>query len=333
MAADELELSCALTVNDRTAPLLDGTVKPAGIRLIAGPLGAGDLFWRQLKFAEFDVSEMSLSDLMIATARGNRDWVALPVYTLRRFYHTQVLVHRDAGIARPEDLRGKRVGVPEYQLTSIVWCRGVIADEYGVQPGDMEWFVERLADESHGEATGFTPPPGVRVRNLRPEQNLGEMLIARELDALFHYIPAHNRIDRSRLDLRARADVGTLFPDPAAEGRRYFRATGMYPVNHCVIVRRSILERHPWVGLAVYDAFVAAKEHLDAQGRAALHPFFSAGLLPAGTSAALAADPWAYGLRNSRTAVETIERYLFEQGLLDRRINVEELFLPASLAT
>jgi len=244
-----------------------------------------------------------------------------------------VLVHRDAGIARPQDLRGKRVGVPEYQLTSIVWARGVIRDEYDVEPREMEWFVERLADASHGGATGFVAPPGVRITSLGPERNLGEMLVARELDALFHYIPSHNLIDRSSLDLRGRADVGTLFPDPAAEGRRYFRSTGVYPVNHCVVVRRTILERHPWVGLAVYDAFVAAKEHLDAQGRAALQPFFSAGLLPGGTRDSLAKDPWAYGMRNSRTAVETIERYLFEQGLLDRRVSVDELFLPASLAT
>jgi 4,5-dihydroxyphthalate decarboxylase len=209
----------------------------------------------------------------------------------------------------------------------------VIADEYDVRPDEMEWFVERLAGESHGEATGFIAPPGVRIHDLRPEQNLGEMLVARELDALFHYIPAHNRIDRSRLDLRTRPEVGPLFPDPGAEGRRFYRATGMYPVNHCVIVRRSVIERHPWVGLAIYDAFVAAKDQLDAQGLAALHPFFSSGLLPKGTRDALAQDPWAYGMRNSRSAVETIERYLFEQGLLDRRINVEELFLPASLST
>ncbi len=209
----------------------------------------------------------------------------------------------------------------------------MIAELFGVHGHEMEWFVERLPDSSHGGATGFTPPPGVRITNVPAAKNIGEMLLARELDALFHYIPARNLIDRSRIDLRGRPEVTTLFPDPAAEGRRYFQSTGVYPVNHCVVVRRSLLERHPWVGLAIYDAFVEAKEHLDAQGRAALHPFVSAGLVGGELRRAMAADPWAYGMRNSRTAVETIERYLFEQGLLERRVSVEELFLPAVLAT
>lgn len=330
----ELELSVALTENERTRPLLDGVVTAAGIRMLTSGLPSSDMFWRQLKFAEYDVSEMSLSELMIAVASGNRDWLALPVYTLRRFYHTQILIRRAAGIGVPQDLRGKRVGVPEYQLTSIVWARGVLQDEFGVDPREMEWFVERRPEASHGEALGFVPPPGLRVSYLPAERDLGEMLLAGDLDALFHYITSRNMLDRSRADLRTRPEVTTLFADPAAEGRRYFAAAGVYPVNHCVVVRRAVLDRYPWVALNVYEAFVAAKEHLDAQGRAALHPFVSAGLIDDGVRRVLGGrDPWAYGLRNSRTAVETIARYLVEQHLIARPVTVEELFAPSVLAT
>lgn len=328
-----IELSAALTVNERTRPLLDGRVAPAGIRLIVSPLETAELFWRQLKFAEFDVSEMSLSDLAIAVSRGNRDWWALPVYTLRRFYHTQVLVRRAAGIERPIDLRGRRVGVPEYQLTSVVWVRGVLKEEHGLDWRDLEWFVERRPEQSHGEAIGFVPPTGLRLHYLEPHQNLGDMLLAGEFDALFHYITARNMLDRSRVELRGREEVRTLFPDPAAEGRRYYASKRMYPVNHCVVVKRTVVERYPWVALNVYDAFVAASDEIALTGGAFLHPFVSAGLLDGTVRSALAADPWAYGLRNSYSAVETILRYLCEQELLARPVTVEELFAPSSLTT
>ena len=117
------------------------------------------MFWRQLKFAEFDVSEMSVSSLIIATANGPTEWVALPIFSMRQFFHTSILVRADSGIMQPSDLRGKRIGVPEYQQTWAVWSRGILADEFGVQPSDMTWYMERSPARSHGGATGFTAPP------------------------------------------------------------------------------------------------------------------------------------------------------------------------------
>lgn len=326
-----LELSAAVTVNERTAALIDGRVQPAGIRLLVSPMESAEIFWRQLSFAEFDVSEMSLAGLMMAAARGEFTWAALPVYTLRRFYHTQILVRASAGIERPEDLRGKRAGVPEYLQTSIVWARGVLQDEFGVAPTELEWFNERAEDRSLAGGVGFTPPPGLRLTHLRPDQSLDRMLLAGELDALFHYITATNNVDRSRIDLRSHPDVRPLFPDPAAEGRRFYAKAGYVPVNHCVVVRRSVLERYPWVALNVYDAFVAAKAALDKAGVAMLEPYFAAGLLDGTVRRVVATDPWEYGMRASRTAVETIARYLHEQGLTSRRVGVEEVFAASSL--
>src|SRR6202158_3588585 len=155
MTESRLELSIALSDNERTRPLPEGLVVPQGIKLVPTMVHPSEMFWRQLKFAEFDVSEMSMSSLVISTARGPTPWVALPVFTTREFFHTRILVRSDAGIAAPADLSGKRVGVPEYQQPAAIWGRGTLENEFGVRPRDIEFFMERVADKSHGGATGF----------------------------------------------------------------------------------------------------------------------------------------------------------------------------------
>src|SRR5499425_1059443 len=139
MTTSLLELSIALSDNERTRPLIEGRVVPQGIKLLPTMVHPSEMFWRQLRFAEFDVSEMSMSSLLIATARGPTPWVALPVFTTREFFHTRILVRVDAGIATPADLKGKRVGVPEFQQTAAIWARGVLENEFGVAPRDMEF--------------------------------------------------------------------------------------------------------------------------------------------------------------------------------------------------
>jgi 4,5-dihydroxyphthalate decarboxylase len=327
----ELELTAALTVNERTRPLLDGAVRPAGIRLLLSPMESAEMFWRQLEFAEFDVSEMSISALSSAVSRGDDRWWALPIFTVRRFYHTQLLVRADAGIERPEDLRGKRAGVPEYVQTSVVWARGILEDQFGVMPADLEWFMERSADRSLGGATQFEPPPGLKFSYLTDSQSLDRMLLDGELDVLFHYITARNLVDRSRADLGADRRVRPLFPDPAAEGARYYGQTSIYPVNHCVVVRRSVVERYPWVPLNLFDAFQAAAEMVRGRSIETLAPYFAAGLVDRQLRDVLARDPWAYGIATARPALDTLLRYLETQQLLARPVRIDELFAPSTL--
>ena len=156
MTAPHLELSIALSDNERTRPLLEGRVAPQGIKLVPTMVHPSEMFWRQLRFAEFDVSEMSMSSLIIAVSRGDTRWVAIPVFTMRKFFHTSIIVRTDSGIAVPADLRGKRIGVPEYQQTWAIWSRGILQHEFDVHARDIEWFMERNPDKSHGGATGFT---------------------------------------------------------------------------------------------------------------------------------------------------------------------------------
>ncbi len=330
MNASRLELSIALSDNERTRPLIEGRVVPEGIKLIPTAVHPSEMFWRQLRFAEFDASEMSMSSLIIAVSRGDTRWVAIPVFTMRRFFHTSVIVRTDSGIAAPADLRGKRIGVPEYQQTWAIWSRGVLQHEFGVHAREIEWFMERNPDKSHGGATGFAAPEGVRVNQIPPTTDMGEMLVRGELDGALHYLPGNNLVDRSTADVSS--VTRHLFADPAAEGRRFYAKTGLFPINHTVVVRRSLIERHPWIALNLYSAFVAAKAEIARYGKSYLQWYFEVGLLDGGVGRALAThDPLAYGFKASRAVLETIAQYVHEQGLSARRVGLDEIFAPSTL--
>jgi len=319
-------LSAAFLPNDRTRPLLDGTVQPEGIALVATPLYAPEMFWRQLKFADFDVSEMSIASLAIAIAGGSRDWVALPVFSMRRFFHSEITVRNDAAIVRPSDLHGKRVGVPEYQQTGAVWCRGVLADEFGVDPREIRWFMERTPTISHGGATGFTPPPGIRLDYIDPGSDIGRMLVDGSLDATLLYIPAYvpnpTIVDRSSAKLDTVAH--SLFADPVAEAHRYFKKTGVYPINHCVVIRRPLIDRDPGIARSLFDAFVTAKARVAARRMHLLEAALATGVLP--SARGIEDDVMAYGIDANRVVLETLTRYLFEQGLTPRRLELSDIF-------
>jgi 4,5-dihydroxyphthalate decarboxylase len=330
-AAPTVELSVALSLNPRTAPIFDGRVQPEGIRLVPSLVDPSEMFWRQLKYGDFDVSEMSLSSLSIAASHGPTDWVAIPVFTYRDFFHTRILVRANAGIESPADLRGKRVGVPEYQQTAAIWSRGVLEHEFGVHARDIDWYMERTPEKSHGGSTGFTPPPGVRFSYLSPGTDIGAELLAERLDATLLYLRDRNLIDRSRADLDASPAIRPLFRDRGAEGRRYFAKTGIFPINHGMVLRRSLVERYPWLPLNLYSAFLRAKELALETSVQALEPYFKTGLLDGAAQAALREDPLAYGLKASRPVVETVARYAHEQGLAARIVTVEELFAPSTL--
>jgi 4,5-dihydroxyphthalate decarboxylase len=330
MTTSQLELSIALSDNARTRPLIEGRVAPQGIRLIPTVVHPSEMFWRQLRFAEFDVSEMSMSSLIISASRGDTRWVAIPVFTMRRFFHTSIIVRRDRAIASPADLRGKRIGVPEYQQTWAIWSRGILQHEFGVHARDIEWFMERNPDKSHGAATGFAAPAGVRVNRIPPSTSIGEMLVSGELDGALHYLVGNNLVDRSTADV---SDVTrSLFPDPAAEGRRYYAKTRLFPINHTVVVRRALLERHPWIALNLFSAFAAAKAEIARHGSSYLQSYFEAGLLDAAVKRTLAEDdPLAYGFKAARAELETIAQFVHEQGLSARRVELKEIFAANTL--
>ena len=324
-----LRLSIGITSNPRTWPIIDGTVKPDGIDLVPTVLHPSELFWRQLHFSEFAVSEMSCSSFLIATARGDTRFVGLPIFTTRRFFHTSILVRRAAGIETPADLKGKRVGVPEYQQTAALWGRGVLQHEFGVTPADMEFWMERSPEMSHGGATGFKPPPGVVVHQIPADKSIGSMMLGGELDAVLHYLSGRNLVDRSRADLTSNPDFKYLFADPIAEGIRFYRKTGLVPINHQTVVRRDIFEQEPWVVLNLIKAFNRANEIADAQRVAHVADHLATGLL----SGDAAPSVIRHGIKANRKVIETIARYALEQGLTPRPVEVDELYAPNALET
>ena len=327
----KLRLSIALARNPRSQPILDGTVRAQGIDLVSNVVHPSELFWRQLRFGDYDVSEMSLSSLMMIRAAGDARWVGLPVFTTRRFFHTGILVRRDSGIETPADLKGRRIGVPEYQQTAALWSRGVLQHEFGVSPGDMQFWMERAPAHSHAGATGFRPPPGVVIHQVPPEKSIGSMMISGELEASLYYIRAVNLVDRSTEDLFDHRQIKTLFPDPRAEGIRFYRKTGLFPINHAMVIRRQIAEADPWVVLNLLEAFQEAAALADAQRMAHAEAHIETGLLSADCAAALGMPLFFHGIQANRTVLETAAVYSAEQGLTPRRMRLDELFAASTL--
>lgn len=332
-----LKLSFAVERSERTQPLIDGTVQPEGIELVPIVADPSEIFWRQLKFQEFEISALSFSSYMIVKSQG-ADMMAVPVFPARRFMHTQLFVHADAGIKEPADLVGKRIGVGEYQQTAALWTRRTLEHDFGVSQYKVHWFMERAEELSHGGATGFTPPKGISFQRIPPEKSLASMLLNHELDAG----PVHralqkgsNIIDRSTHNRGAGGDwskIKPLFPDIITEGARFFKAHGYVPASHTYVIRGDVQEKYPWVAFSLYDAFVRAKE----AARDRLTQDIPSGLIfgaqyLAQTRKLLGDDPFPYGVAANRQMIETLIEASYEQGLTARKLEVGELFAASTL--
>ncbi len=323
-----LTLSLAMARNSRTRPVLDGVVKPQGIDIVPSIVDVAELFWRQMKFADFDISEMSMSSLMMLTASGNEDWVGIPVFTTRRFFHTVCWVRKAAGIDSPADLKGKRIGVPEYQQTAALWTRGALQHEWGISPADVEFWMERVPTHSHAGAVAFKAPPGVTINQIPPEKSIGSMMLSGEIDVAICYNAKHTLVDRNLVDLSTHPDIKPMHPDPVAEGVRYYKKTGMFPVNHGMVVRRTLHEKHPWIALNILAAFDEANTIADAQRAEHLEYHVQTGRAD---KAQVHERIVKHGISANRLVLETAAQYSLEQGLTPRLMRMEEFFAPSTL--
>jgi 4,5-dihydroxyphthalate decarboxylase len=335
----DLTLSFISNFNERVEPLMNGTIKAEGVDIIPTYSHPSETFWRQLKFGEFEIAEMSMSSYLIARSRG-LDMIALPVFPSRRFFHAEQFYHVDSGIKKPEDIVGKRIGVGEYQQTAALWTRGVLEHDFGVSQYKVHWYMERTEELSHGGATGFAPPAGISFHRIAPDKSMASMLVHHEIDVApigGHLSRAVNVIDRSthiRGDDGDWSKVKPLFPDEIAEARRFVAKYGFVPVNHTYIVRGDVHRDNPGLAVKLYNGFVAAK----AQAEQTLLDRIPAALVfgpeyLAMTRDALGNDPFAYGVKANRAMLETIAGYSHEQGLTPRKMKVEELFAQETLAT
>ncbi len=333
----KLSLSFVSAFNERVQPLMDGTIRAEGIEIIPSYSHPSETFWRQLRFREFDVGEMSMSSYLIARERG-MDMIALPVFPSRRLFQTELSYHVDSGIKQPGDLVGKRFGVGEYQQTAALWQRGILEHDFGVSQYKVHWYMERTEELSHGGATGFEPPQGISFQRIPPDKSLASMLVNNELDVASMGSPWRNMsnvIGRSHRIPGVGGDwskVKLLFPDRRAEGARFFKKWGFLPVNHAYTIRGDVYKKHPWVAFNLYTAFVKAKEYFNAKLLDSIPTalFFGREYL-AMTQEIFGDDPYPYGVKANRSLLETLIDFSHEQGLTSKKMKIEELFAQSTL--
>lgn len=322
----KLRLTLACGDYDRVAPLKEGRVQPEGIDLNFIPLEPEELFFRMARYQDFDAAEMSLASYIIHRAQGKKMYQAIPVFPSRMFRHSAIYVNAGAGIEKPQDLRGRRVGVPEYQMTAVVWVKGILSEFYDVPPTEVHWLTGGQEEPGRKERMPLSLPPEFRVEPIGNDRTLSEMLESGELDAL---IAARTPSPF----LRGSCKVRRLFADPVREEQEYFRRTGIFPIMHTVVIRSDILESAPWVALSLYKAFERARR-VALQGVAGAPALrYSLAWLQhywAEEERLLGPDAWAYGLAKNRRVVETLSRYLLEQGLIEEIVPVDELFFPTT---
>ena len=332
----KLSLGFISAFNERVEPLMNGTIETEGIELIPTYSHPAETFWRQLKFGEFEVAEMSMSSFLIARSQG-ADMIALPVFPSRRLFQTELSYHIDSGITKPEDLADKRLGVAEYQQTAALWIRGILEHDFGVSQYKIHWYMERSEEMSHGAATGFKPPAGISFNRIAPSKSLASTLLENELDVAHVASPwvlQANALDRSSR-IAGKGDwskIKPLFPDRMAEGARFYKQHGFLPVNHAYIIRGDIYKKYPWIAFNLYTGFVKAKARAREQLLERIpSALFFAPEYAAMTQEMIGDDPFPYGVKANKAMLDTIVAFSHEQGLTPKKMTVEELFAQSTL--
>ena len=310
---------------DRTEALADGRVRPEGVDLTWLSLPVEETFFRMTRHREFDAAEMSLSTYTISLDR-DAPFIAIPAFPSRAFRHNGIYVRAGAGVETPADLAGRVVGVPEYQVTAAVWIRGILAEHHGVPVDSVRYRTGGLYHPGRVEKTPIALP-GVDIAPIGPDETLSDLLLSGGIDAL--HSP---RAPRAFLDGDPR--VRWLFTDPRAAEEDYFRATGIFPIMHTVVLRRELYERHRWLAGSLYKAFVAAKALAETRLAETAAPYSMVPWAYAELARArdlMGDDFWPYGLAANEAGLRTFLGYSHAQGLVGRRFEPAELFAPETL--
>jgi 4,5-dihydroxyphthalate decarboxylase len=323
----KLNLSVAVGDYDRTRPLIDGVVEIDGVKGVFLALEPEEIFFRAFRHEEFDICELSLSSYTLKVSRGEAGYIGIPVFPSRAFRHTSFYVRRDSGISSPADLKGKRVGLPEYQLTACVWARALLADDYGIDPSDIVWVRGGIDTPGRVEKLSLSLPDNICFEMAPAEMSLSHMLVAGDIDAMI--APRQPSAFEE-----PNAPVRWLFEDPTAAAADYYSRTGVFPIMHLLGVRRSLVERHPWLPATVQKAFTKAKDIAtrrlaDNSAAKATLPYVDDSVQRARQT--MGFDYWPYGFESNRNVLEVFTRHHYSQGLSARKIDPIELFAPTTL--
>ncbi len=324
-----LPITIATWDYDRVRALTDGRVRVEGCDVNYITMPVEECFERAYFHGEFEVAEIGFSPYLIALSRGQCPYVAVPAFLSRMFRHACVYIRTDRGINGPADLRGKRIGVPEYQMSAVLWFRGFLKDQHGIAAEDMDWVQGGLEVPGRREKFPLNLPSGFPLTAAPEGRSLSQMLADGELDVVMAarrpscFVAGHPKITR-------------LYPDYRAAEREYYRSTGIFPIMHAVGIRRDVLDKHPWLAASIYKAFVQAKRLADAE-------FAETTALKIGlpwvnaeydaTRELMGDDFWSYGLNAAnRRTLEAMASYSYEQGLSIRLLTVEEMFAKGDFA-
>lgn len=313
---------------DRTRALLDGRVQIDGVDPVYMNLYPEEMFFRAMRSHEFDICELSFSSYAVRTAKGDCPYVAVPVFLSRAFRHTSIYVRKDR-IKKPQDLKGKRIGLPEYQLSANVWARAILQDDFGVTPQDVTWVRGGIETPGRPEKIALQLPPGVKLEAAPDGVTISEMLDQGTIDGFIGPRPPSAKV-------MCNPHIGWLFDDPTAVAKDYYRRTGIFPIMHVVGVRKGLAEKHPWLPGAVFKAFSQAKDKAlealsDTSATKVTLPFVEEQLKAARET--MGEDYWSYGVARNRATIDTFLRHHHAQGLSSRLLAAEEIFHPATYET
>ncbi len=321
----KLKLSVAVGDYDRCRPLFDGDVQIDGVAPVFMRLSPEEIFFRAFRHAEFDICELSLSSSVVKTANGTLPYVGVPTFLSRMFRHSALYVRKDR-IKRPQDLKGKRVGLPEYQLTAMVWIRALLEQDYGVTPEDITWVRGGISHGHRPEKIKLDLPPSISLVDAPQGRTISAMLADGEIDGYMAPRAPDIAMGQSQ-------NIGWLFDNPMAEAIAYYERRRIFPIMHIVGVRRTLAESHPWLPGAVFKAFSQAKdiclERLRETSACKITMPFVDERLHA-DMALMGDEFWTYGIEKNRHVLEEFIDQHHRQGLSSRRVSLEDLFHPST---
>ncbi len=321
----KLTLSLACCDYDRTRALFDGRVPVEGCEVVGVPMSPEEAFHRAFKYQEFDVTELSMSSYMNVLSRDNSPYIGIPAFVSRLFRHSSIYVRTDRGIEKPEDLKGKTIGVPEYQMTAALWVRGILNDEYGVRAEDISWRNGGLEEGGREERAPLHLPDTIDLQSIPKDETPAQQLDDGRLDAVISA--------RAPSTYYTNVNIDRLFPDYKTAEQAYYAKTGMFPIMHLVGVRRSIVEKHPWLPVNLYVAFLKAKalcyEEMEQVGHLAHTMPWPVYELEQ-VRKLMGPDHWKYGIQENEKEISAVTRYSFEQGISARKLEAEDLFAEAT---
>ncbi len=324
----KIKLTLACWDYDRTRALQDGRVQVEGVDLTYLPLRVEETFWRMLRYGEFDAAELSMGSYLMAREKGFPRLIAIPVFPSRAFRHSCIYINTASGIKEPKDMAGKRVGVPEYQITMAIWARGILQHEYDVKPEQMKWFTGGEEHPGREDKVKHDLPKAIDIRPIGADQTLSSMLERGEIDAM---ISAH----MPSPFVRRSPKIGRLIPDFVRVEKDYYRRTKLFPIMHTVALREEFYEKHPWVAQSLCKAFAESKQLC----QESMYEFSALKYMLAWSIAEMeeereifgGGELWPYGLEANRHVLETLVQYANEQGLIKSRLDLKNLFAPNTL--